>query len=79
MMNSMASRMMADFGNFGNFGSSGQGRGRSNMMSLLDDDEPFGSFGGVFGRDFMDMESAFKNMMEKRNNALEGDSMEGSG
>jgi hypothetical protein len=63
MFEAMANKMMSDFGNFGNFGTMGRmepmgGRGfpQGSMMSRLDADDGFGSFGGVFGSDFMNMD-----------------------
>lgn len=52
----MANRMMSRFGDFNSF------FGRDDfpsMMRRLDNDDHFGSFGGVFGRDFMNMDSMF--------------------
>lgn len=52
---------MQRFGDFGSF------FGREefpSIMSRLENDDDFGSFGGVFGRDFMNMDSMFNKMLE---------------
>ena len=69
MFNFMANRMMSRFGEFGSF------FGREefpSMMSRLENDDDFGSFGGVFGPRFMDMDSMFGKMLS------EGERMQGS-
>lgn len=67
MFDAMASKMMKDFGNFGgmnDFGSmGGMDFPKSSMMSMLDRDDGFGSFGGVFGNNFMNMDSQFNKML----------------
>lgn len=64
MFEAMASKMMKDFGNFGPMMNRDFPNG--SMMERLERDDPFESFGGVFGRDFMNMDSMFNKMLENR-------------
>ena len=61
MFDQMASKMMQDFGGFG---SMSRGFPEGSLMNRLEDDHHFGNFGGVFGRDFMNMDSMLGKMLQ---------------